>query len=262
MQTSRMRGVVTSILLPGIVLVAACGGSDGGGSTPPNAAVGGLWFGTTTISGQSPSEVLGIVAENGKAYLLQEDGVMYWGTVTSSGNQISSTFDGAGLLSEPLWDGSVRGTGTLTGTIQARDLITASSTFTTSKGSRTTATVSLDYDALYNDDSSLATIAGNYVDALGIYGGVLNIANNGDLFLQDPNSGCVLNGRVAVINAAYNAYDIQFTYSNCAGFDSVFNGVTFTGLAAYERTSGEAIALVQGTVSGAPYPNAFVFERV
>jgi hypothetical protein len=256
-----MRGVFASILVPGVLLVAACGGGDGG-STVPNAAVGGLWAGTTTISGQGTSEVLGIVAENGKAYLLQEDGVMYWGTVTSSGNQISSTFDGAGLLGIPLWDGSVRGTGTLTGTIQARASLTASSTFTTSNGGRTTATMSLLYDALYNDDSSLATIAGNYFDLLGIYGGVLNIASNGDLFLQDPNSGCVLNGRVAVINAAYNAYDVQFSYSSCTGFDSVLNGVTFTGLAAYERTSAQVIALMQGTVAGAPYPDAFVFGRL
>lgn len=246
--------------------VAGCGGGgsggNDGGSAVPNAAVGGMWFGTTEISGQGTFELLGLVAENGTGFFLQEDGVMYWGTVRASGNTISSAITGAGLLGTPLWDGSASGTGSVTGTIAARVSVSATSVFVTSRGGQTTSRIALDYDASYDDDSSLALISGNYVDSLGLYAGVLNISSSGDLFLQDPATGCVVNGRISIINSAYNAYNIQFSYSNCTGFDSVLNGVTFTGLAAYDATSQYAIAFVQGTVAGTPMPNAFVFERV
>lgn len=243
--------------------LAACGGGGGGGgggSKVQDAAVGGLWVGLTSISGQGDFQLIGIVAENGRAYFLQEDGVMYWGTVTSSGNQITSTLDGAGVYGLPLWDGSDRGTGSASGTIQARSSIAANAIFTTAFGGRTTSSISLTFDPLYNDDSSLALIAGNYVDAIGRYSGVLNIAGNGDLFLQDPGTGCVVNGRVSIIDASYNAYDAQFSYSGCTGPDAVLNGATFRGLAAYDRDFQQVVVLAEGTVGGAPYPNVFVFD--
>ena len=71
--------------------------------------------------------------------------------------------------------------------------------------------------------------------------------------LQDPASGCVINGQVSIINAAYNAYGIRFSYSSCTGLDSALNGVTFTGLAGYDAGAGQAIALVQGSVGGIPF---------
>lgn len=257
----RAIGLVTSLGL----LLSGCsggGGGDGGGSVTPNAAVGGAWFGTADISGQGAFEVLGLVAENGTAFFLQDDGVMYWGTVRSSGTNITSTITGAGILGMPLWDGSASGSGSITGTITPRVSVSASSVFTTSKGGKTTSTISLNYDALYDNDSSLALISGNYADVMGLYAGVLNIASNGTIFLQDPASGCVVNGEVAIINAAYNAYSVRLSYSSCTGLDSALNGVTFTGLAAYDAGAGEVIALVQGSVGGIPFPNVFVFERV
>jgi hypothetical protein len=228
----------------------------------PDAAVGGTWSGTTVIANQGTFELVGLIAENGTAFFLQEDGVMYWGTVRSSGNTITSTITGAGLLGMTLWDGSASGSGSVTGTIAARTSISGSTVFTTSAGGRTTSTISLSYDAFYEEDSSLQLISGNYVDALGFYSGILNISSNGTVFLQDPDSGCVVNGRVSIINPTYNAYNIQFSYSNCTGLDSVLNGATFTGLASYDAAGGQAIAFVQGTVGGTPFPNVFVFERV
>jgi len=255
----RAIGLVTTF---GLLLSGCGGGGDGGGPSVTNAAVGGVWSGITNVSGQGTFEMLGLVAENGTAFFLQEDGVMYWGTVRSSGTNITSTITGAGLLGMPLWDGSASGSGSITGTVTPRVSVSASSAFTTSNGGKTTSTISLDYEAIYDNDSSLALISGNYADALGLYSGVLNIASNGTLFLQDPASGCVVNGQVSIIDAAYNAYSIRFSYSSCTGLDSVLNGVTFTGLAAYDAAGGQVIALVQGSVGGIPFPNAFVFDRV
>jgi len=159
----------------------------------------------------------------------------------------------------PLWDGSASGTGTVTGTIQERSSISATSAFTTSRGATTTSTISLEFEPSYNDDSSLALIAGNYVDWFFYYEGVLNITSNGVLFLQDPYTGCVINGRVAIINASYNVYDAQFSYSSCR-LDAELNGVTLRGLASYE--DGSIIAFVNGTVRGLPYADVLIWDRV
>jgi len=150
----------------------------------------------------------------------------------------------------------------LSGRIWERSAIVATQDFTTAAGGRTVSSLALTYQPVYDDNSSLAKIAGNYADALGLSGGVLNIASNGILFLQDPASGCVVNGQVSIINASYSAYSIRLSYSSCTGLDSALNGVTFTGLAACDAGAGQVIALVQGSVGGIPFANAFVFERV
>lgn len=251
----------SAILLSSVLLLAACGGGGGDGPKVSNAAVGGLWQGQVTISGQGEYDLMGVVAEDGRGYFLQEDGVMYWGTVRSSGNKITSTLTGAGIYGLPLWDGSSGGTGFLDGTIQARASIAASSTFTTALGARTTGTISVAYAVLYDDDSSLALIAGNYEDFVGIYSGVLNVSSNGDLFLQDPDSGCVMNGRVAIINPAFNAYDVQLSYASCTGPFAGFNGVTFSGLAVYDKDWDELYLFTHGAVGGAPYAMLYDFYR-
>ena len=249
-----------------IALVAGCssddGGDGGGGNVLSlNAAVGGLWAGQTQISEQGTYSLLGLIAEDGRAYFLQDDGVMYWGPAQSKVSQITATMVGAGLYGNPLWDESSSGTATVTGTIRARDSISANSTFVTRYGSRTTSTTALTDVPMYEDDSSLDVIAGNYWDATEYFEGVLNIASNGQIFLQDPYTGCVVNGRVGIINAAYNIYDVQFTYNNCDLDFSEFNGVTFTGLASYDKDRKELIALVTATVEGRPYPDFLIFER-
>jgi len=250
-----------SILLSSALLLAACGGSDDGGGGPvPDAAVGGLWEGTTTISGQA-LETVGLVAENGKGYVLLEDGAMYWGTVTSSGNLIAAALTGAperGLTSA---DGSISGTGSINGTIQSRVSISANTSFTTALGSTSSGAVSLSFVPSYNDDSSLALIVGNYVDLAWYFGGVFNIASNGDIFFQDPAMFCVINGRVSIINPSYNAYGIEYTYSNCIDAFSFLNGVTFDGLATYDADSGLFIMFADGLEAGAPTWQIFLLER-
>lgn len=254
----------TSIVLSSVLILAACGGGGhhGGGGGVSNAAVGGLWEGTTTIFGES-RDIIGIVAENGRGYFVQGDpeGVAYWGTLTSSGTQITSTLTGAGVLGWKFLDGSASGTGSLSGTIRPRASIRANLSFTTTLGTAMTGTVSLHYLPSYDDDSSLALIAGNYGDTYWLFGGVFNIASNGDVFYQDPINGCVINGTVAIINSSYNAYDIQYTYSNCTDFP-FFNGVTFRGLATYDSAFEELIVIADGLWAGEPSGQVFVLKRL
>jgi hypothetical protein len=250
-----------SILLSSALLLAACGGGDNGGGGPaPNAAVGGLWEGTATVAGETV-DAFGLVAEDGRGYVLIEDGVLYWGTVASSGNQITAALTGAPLRGLTFADGSTSGTGSISGTIQPRVSISANSSFKTALGSTTTGTVSLNYLPSYNDESSLALIAGTYVDSLWAFGGVFNIASNGDIFFQDPGFFCVVNGKVAIINSAYNAYEIQYSYSNCTAEFAYLNGVTFEGLAAYDADFGEFIIFADGLEAGVPTWQIFLLER-
>jgi hypothetical protein len=253
----------SSIVLSSVLLLTACGGGGhhGGGDGVPNAAVGGLWEGTTSISGMT-YDMVGISAEDGRGYFVQEE-VMYWGKATSSGSKITYPMTGAGMLGWKFLDGSAVGTGSISGTIQARKSISANSTFTTASGTTTTGTVSLNYMPSYDDDSSLALIAGNYVDTYWYMGGVFNIASNGDLFFQDPGIGysCVINGTVAIINPAYNAYDIQYSYSNCTGELAFLNGVTYRGLATYDSGPQQFIVMANGLWAGDPSGQVFVLER-
>jgi hypothetical protein len=72
---------------------------------------------------------------------------------------------------------------------------------------------------------TLSTVAGNYTST-----------TNGAVFLQDPATGCVLNGTVSIINARYNAYRVLFSYSNCQNQSVALNGISFSGLAMLDRS--------------------------
>jgi len=265
------------------VLCAACGGTHDTGpipvpisqppTSPPPAAppagdapVGGAWVGTGTVLGGGRQPVLGIIDEDGRAYFLHDDGLMFWGKVTSSGSQITATLSVAPArgTSTKLWDGSSRGTATVGGTVQSRTSMSAEHTITSASGGRATGTMSLNNVMSHGVDSSLELVAGNYVVALGEIGGVLNISSQGELFLQDPASGCVVNGEIAIMNSNFNVYDMRMLFSNCTGEHSILNGVTFGGLAEaiFENTFAQAdgvLALVSGLVDGTPMPGRFVF---
>lgn len=119
----------------------------------------------------------------------------------------------------------------------------------------------LQYDVLYERDSSLATVAGNYDDGSG---SVLNISGDGTVFEQDPSSGCVISGLVSIIDAAYNMYDIALEFSNCVGEFAFVNGSSFTGMAALDNTSTPEglIIAVTGDVSGDTASLIFIEERL
>ena len=103
----------------------------------------------------------------------------------------------------------------------------------TALGSETDAWTS---SSAYDTPSSLATIAGNYTDG----SNTLSIDGNGVIFEQDPTTGCVINGRVSLINAQYNAYSLSVTFSMCTGSAAAANGVTMTGLAEIDQSVSPA----------------------
>jgi hypothetical protein len=213
--------------------LSACGGGGGGGNSSsrvPNAAVGGLWFGTVSPVNEIADEVTGVIAEDGRAYFLDEWDRMYWGSVSSAGNAITAHLTVADIFGYSLWDDSYSAALTLNGTAQARKTLTGNWELTTTNKGYKSGKLDLAYDELYEEDSSLAKIAGNYQDFYGYDGDVFNIAANGDIFKQFSYGSCVINGRVSIINSAYNAYDVLFDYNGCAP-DSSYYGAKFRGVA-------------------------------
>jgi len=102
-------------------------------------------------------------------------------------------------------------------------------------------TFTLEYDALYDRDSSLATIAGNFKQANGT---VVSIDAAGNVFSQDATSGCVVNGKVSVIDSRYNAYRFEYTVSSCSSELGVMNGATFSGLGTLDNTVSPEQAVI------------------
>lgn len=251
----------TAILALTLTLSACGGGGGGGASAPPvvNASPGGLWQGTDSTSNL---QVLGIVDESGEAHFIRSDGAQYVATVITSGNNVSGTFQGFTNFGQTFPDGSTYGTGTLTGTVQQQQSFSANETFTTSAGSQTSGTLTLTFNSLYNSGSSLSTLSGNYSET--VTGDVLSVTASGAATYQDPNNGCVLNGTIAIINASYDAYKVDFTLANCNGPDAVLNGVAFDGLGVYDGTTSPATftAGVTGTSNGTEYALVDQFSRV
>jgi hypothetical protein len=226
--------------------------ATGAGTAIPK---GGLWAGKTTVpwaAGQV--DALALIAENGHAYFAVGN-VIYRGSgaMWAGGLFGGYLLNGEASQGMPTPHGFLGGSWYVVGGATARQYVGAS-VCPSYYGWMFDSPVwclrypaawrlNLAYQASYDDNSSLARIAGTYRESHGFLTGVLSIASNGRLFLQDPASGCVLNGQVAVINPDFNAYDFQFSYANCK--DAKLNGAKFSGLATYRASTRQLMAMGQ-----------------
>jgi len=228
----------------------ACGGggSGGGAALSPvvNVSPGGIWVGI-----DSDGElVIAFITETGRFHFLDEFGNQGFGVLSvSNGNDVTANFQLVTILGLTFPDGTTLADCTLSGTVTERLTMSVIANCTTTAGLQDQTTVTLDYFPNYERDSSLATITGTYDDGFGI---VTDIASDGTIFAQDPVSGCVTNGQVRVIDPAFNAYDFQFEFNNCAGSDAILNGASFVGIGTLDNTdSPEAlIVIATGEVAG------------
>jgi hypothetical protein len=134
------------VLLIAAATLVACGG----GSTPPanpiqGASPGGIWRGTDSASGLA---VTGLVDETGSADFIRADDALFVGQVVTSDNSISLTADAYAGIDKTVPDGSTRGIWSMTGTIQERQTITATTTLVTAVGNAAQGTVDLTFDEL------------------------------------------------------------------------------------------------------------------
>ena len=219
--------------------LTACGNSGGNAapnnSPPPppppaaDATPGGIWAGVDT----GGVDIIALVTESGRFQYVNEFFDQGTGNLAvSSGNAISSSFQLVTALGATFDDGTTLADCTLSGTLVERQSMEISTDCTTTAGHQTQSTATLTYNALYERDSALTVIAGNYDDD----GLVLNIDSNGVIFEQDPSSGCITDGQISVIDPDYNAYDVEFGFSNCSGPNAILNGTNFVGMATLDNT--------------------------
>ena len=257
-----MKGFVAIAYCLFFLALSACGGGGGGATfNPPpvtNASPGGIWFGIDSDGG----EVGALVTETGRFHLIDEFLNQGAGTLSvSNGNDVSGTFQLVPELGFTFEDGTTLADCTLSGTVAERQTLTVTVNCTTTGGLQDQVTATLSYDATYERDSSLATIAGRYGDDSGI---VTDIDSDGRIFEHDPTTACVTNGQVSVINSAFNAYDIEFGFSNCAGDFAILNGSSFVGLATLDNTVDpeQLIVAATGDASGTLISIVSYVERI
>ena len=220
------------------ILIAACGGCSpdlsginiGGGPIAwPDEAVGGAWVGTDSGGNQ----ILALVTESGRLNWISLDtGEQGFGTVSVQWITTTIEYTLVAPWGFTLADGSTSATCGGVGHIVKRVSWHAPINCTTSLGGSIESLTDFTYDALYDRDSSLALIAGDYDDS----GLVISVSANGEIFEQDPASGCVVNGQISIIDSQFNVYDVSITYSNCTGDEAVLNGAVFAGLGILDDT--------------------------
>ena len=243
----------------------ACGGGGGSGSgggdtnppPPDDQAIGGGWVGTDSAG----LEIFALSTESGRVHwFIPSTGEQGFGTGSVNGTAVTINYTYVAPLGSVLEDGSSSATCTATGTIQERQSLAVTTNCTTDLGNAFSSSATLNYDSLYDVDSSLSAIAGNYDD----FGVVLNVAANGVVFEQDPATGCVVNGQISIIDSQYNAYDVSITYSSCLGDFAILNGATFTGIGYLNNTvAPEQVTVgLTGAVSGVTFSVIFTVARI
>ena len=247
------------------MLIVACGG--GGGSVDfseplpsdplPDAAVGGAWIGTDSFG----NDVIALSTDSGRLHwLLPDTGEQGFGTVSVQSRTTTIEFTYVAPPGFTLDDGSASATCAGGGLIGEREILNASITCSTSLGGTYENFVPFVYDPLYDRDSSLAQIAGNYDDA----GQVINITAEGEVFAQNPVTGCIINGQIAIIDSQFNAYDLSISYSSCIGDAANLNGSTFAGLGMLDDSVAPESAVVglTGDIGGQTYSMVYVLTRL
>jgi 6-phosphogluconolactonase (cycloisomerase 2 family) len=192
---------------------------------------GGIWQGTDPISGLA---VEGVITETGSLRFIRSDGAQYVGSVVTAGNSISGTFSGYLPTGYTFPDGSTHGIGTIAGTLTQRQLINATISFTTANGTISSGVGTFNFNPLYNSGSSLAAVAGSYVDPS--TGAIINVSASGQISSQDSVTGCTLTGSATIINGNYDAYGETYSFSGCTGAYAYLNGTTATGLGILDAT--------------------------
>lgn len=217
---------IISVFLISICLYACGGGSGGGNSnaagnttpsdntTPPDEDANGIWEGALTVDGGPDYELLGLLYEGEIIALSIEANTMYKGSYTVDGDDIS----GNATVYEI--GATAVGTATLNGVVTGKSQI--SFTYNTSYGA--TGSVSLFYDNVYERNSTLSKIAGNYSSVVSGFNTFnISIENDGS-FTGSNTDGCQYSGDFTILDSNFNLYDLITTVSSCAATDGVYEG--------------------------------------
>ena len=246
-------------------LLSACDGSltdlsgagIGIGSNPVPEKVGGVWKGADSDG----HPVLALTTEGGLlTWISQDTGEQGFGTVSVNGIDTNIHYTLVVPLGSSLADGSMSAECDGGGSIGERAFWLVNVNCTTSLGGSIESFTELTYDASHLRDSSFAVFAGDYDDS----GLVFSVSTTGEIFEQDPVSGCVVNGQISYIRREFNLYDVSISYSNCTGGEIELNGSTFTGLATLDDSVEPETAVfgLTGAVGEETYSLALQLPRL
>lgn len=225
-----------------------CGDGGGGGGAPQSP--GGIWIG-----GDSGGDnILAIVTETGRFHFLKTGSFTGSGVANVSNvNQVSAGFQLVPPLGVTFADGSTFSDCSVDATLNERSTLDGTIDCLTSMGNQSLVFFFLNYDAQYDLGSDLAIMAGTWTDADNPGIDSISVDAAGVILGQDASgSNCFYNGQVSIIDTKFNAYDFEWTYSNCADQSAVLNGVVFSGIGAMDFSTNPihfsfgATGIVQG----------------
>ncbi len=236
--------VRTGFFMGAIALLSACGGGDVA-ITPalnPNdaqaleaSALNGLWTGDyTPAAGQPCTDVRGLTL-NGRVYAVSKDcDVILTGSLTlDSGNGTASiTFD--------LFDanGSANGSAGFSGGYTLKSQVNGS----LDNG----ASLNLSYDTVFENDSSLVSLADIWGFSAGTSIELITISADGSATSgQIGAPGCSYTGNFGIIDTDFNIYSANIEVTGCN--DASVNG-SYTGVAGlFEADRKLAVLVGDGT---------------
>ena len=242
---SRLGGLAVVSVVAGL-LATSCGGGGGSSFQPGqeiDAMPGGIWEGTVFINADPVGyEMVAVSTDDGEMRGVNEAGAIYHAHVNVSG----ATFSGnIRVFAEPgttFSDTSTVTTGELQGTIVERT--GAEGTFTLASGD--TGSFVLEYDDLYERDSSLGLVGGMWIDESGT---VFTVMADGSVFAQDA-LGCVYAGQISILDADHNAYDVEVHVTQCGQSDGAYHGLGVLDDVAFEGdNNGLAVVMSNDTLA-------------
>ena len=222
----------SSIFVLIAVLMNSCGG--GGGSSPapplaisPTSPVGGIWEGTFSSNVITfDAQIIGLASEDQEVRFISNDGVQTFGPVSVSGSNVSGNLTSIAPSGYSFVDGSQIGVITINGTIAEKQ-----SLFGEYSGTGDQGTLSLQYNSLYDRDSSLSLLEGtwnmDYLDSQYI-DLTLNVQSDGT-FTGNDISGTTYEGNITIINPEYNCYRVIVTVTDVSNNGYVYSGLLALG---------------------------------
>lgn len=261
-----------------IFCLTACGGGGGGAIsvTPPGPAPsdvqapGGTWFGRDSAAGS----VVFYLAETGKLRVqmhLQGGPLPSFGggsvSVTSN-NAVSGSFEVRGNILPPTVQPTEDLGCSVSGSVQERQALSVQVTCSDSGGIVYDEALTLLYDPnVYERDSSLAALAGDYTLEFQPATNSLNIAADGTIFgMIDSGARCLVTGTAEPIDTNFTLIDITWTMSSCTNLIGNLEGVEMSGFAmanpAPNAAAGSYYFLLTGRTQDGVYALSVLYERL
>ena len=190
-----------------------------------------LTFGYSGAGFAGSNEEIGcVVAETGEFACVLNDPVSGDLTGAAGGNaQVSGTnVSGGGTTYAVPGTTLPNGQTTASATISSGTVSSGSTLDLVVDAAGATSTIDTDFDESYNRGSDLATIAATYTD-FDIFGEASSFTIDAAGAITGQSlSGCVLNGQVTIIDAGFNAYDVQLDVSSCGALNGSYDGLGVT----------------------------------